>query len=323
MSLVNDRNTWNREITSNRSFLQSWQWGELQKKLGRRVFRINIPGLFASAIEQKMPLGQTYLYIPHGPVIRAGTTDSWRDFIKTAKTVSSNKPIFLRIEPLDNEFRGEPIKKILKEAGFHETKPVQPKTTLLIDLRKDEKEILDAMEHDTRYSIRAAEKKGVMVEFISVENKEKSFEIFWQIFTETNQRHGLKIYPKKYYEEVAKLEGECSSKIAIARTGGEAISAAIFVYFGERIFYLFAGSRAGYGKFNAPTYLLWQAIREAKKTGYRYFDFWGISHENKNWAKITAFKKSFGGEEVTSPGAWDYVFNKPLYFAYNIIKKFI
>ncbi|MDO8664334.1 MAG: peptidoglycan bridge formation glycyltransferase FemA/FemB family protein [Candidatus Liptonbacteria bacterium] len=329
MISVDDRNIWNKETVSHPSFLQSWQWGELQKKLGRRVFRMNVSGFWASAIEQKLPFGQTYLYVPHGPVIRAATDDAWPNFLKVTeienswfdKTHHKKRPIFLRIEPLNREFRGEPIQKFLKEVGFRETKPVQPKTTLVINLRKDEKEILDAMEHDTRYSIRASEKRRVTVEFVSGKNKEKDFDIFWQIFMETNRRHGLKTYPKIYYEEVARLEGECSSKIAIARTEGEAISAAMFIYFGERVFYLFAGSRVGYGKFNAPTYLLWQAIREAKKNGYRYFDFWGISHENKNWAKITAFKKSFGGEEITSVGAWDYVFNKPGYFIYNLAKR--
>ena len=322
MSLLEDKNLWNGEVADYPSFLQSWQWGELQKNIGRHVLRVNVPGISASVIEQKLPLGQKYLYAPHGPVIHRATADTFINFLKAIEA-ESKKPVFLRIEPLDNKFHGEPIQKFLNEAGFRETKPVQPKTTLVIDLRKDEKEILDAMEHDTRYSIRAAEKRGVKVEFISGESKEKNFELFWKIFMETNQRHGLKTYPKIYYEEVAKLEGECSSKIAVAKIDGKAISVAMFIYFGERAFYLFAGSRAGYGKFNAPTYLIWQAIIDAKKSGYKYFDFWGISHENKNWSKITAFKKSFGGEEIASVGAWDYVFNKPFYFAYNLAKKII
>jgi len=324
MTSVDDKNIWDREIASHHSFLQSWEWGELQKKLGRRVLRINVSGLLASAIEQKLPFGQTYLYVPHGPVFRDANDGAWIDFIKKIENVAElKKPIFLRIEPLNHEFQGKLTQKILKETGFRRTSPVQPKTTLVIDLRKNEEKILESMEHDTRYSIRAAEKRGVTAEFLSGNEKEKSFEVFWKIFSETNKRHELKTYPKTYYEEVAKLEGECSSKIALAKAEGETISAAIFIYFGEKVFYLFAGSRAGYGKFNAPTYLLWQAIRDAKKSGYRSFDFWGISHENKNWAKITAFKKSFGGEEVTSIGAWDYVFNKPVYFAYSLAKRFI
>ncbi len=332
MILVDDKNFWNSEILNRPpvvsevepSFLQSWQWGELQKKIGRRVFRLNVSGLFASAIEQKLPFGKTYLYVPHGPVMREATAASWIDFIKAARNISDlKKPIFLRIEPLNREFCKKPIGNVLKEAGFRPAKPVQPKTTLIINLRKDEKEILEAMEHDTRYSIRAAEKRGVMVEFAGGKDKEKSFDVFWEIFSETNKRHGLKAYPRSYYEEVARLDGECSSKIGIAEVEGIAVSAAIFVYFGERVFYLFAGSRAGYGKFNAPTYLLWQAMLDAKKSGYRYFDFWGISHENKNWEKITAFKKSFGGKELNYTGCWDYVFNKSFYFVYNLAKRFI
>lgn len=331
MNPVDDKNFWNKEIAFHPSFLQSWQWGELQKKIGRHVFRFNVSGLFASGIEQKLPFGKTYLYMPHGPVILPSEENSWINFIeKAADAAGSKKPVFVRIEPLAKEFCGRPIIETLKEAGFREAKAVQPKMTLVIDLKKDEKEILESMEHDTRYSIRAAEKRGVSVEFAAGKDKEKRFETFWEIFSETNRRHGLKAYSKTYYKEVALLDGstslttggECSSKIAFAKAQGDTISAAIFVYFGERAFYLFAGSRAGFGKFNAPTYLLWQAIIDAKKSGYRYFDFWGISHENKNWAKITAFKKSFGGEEITSAGTWDYVFNKPFYYAYNFAKKF-
>ncbi|MBI4085111.1 MAG: peptidoglycan bridge formation glycyltransferase FemA/FemB family protein [Candidatus Liptonbacteria bacterium] len=325
MNLNDDKAGWNREVVSNPSFLQTWQWGELQKKMGRRVFRINVAGIFASVVEQSLPFGQTYLYAPHGPVAGGGMTmDSWRNLIKAAEGAPSpRKPIFFRVEPLAQKIGGEIIKKVLEEAGFRPTKAVQPKSTLVIDLRKSEKEILDEMEHDTRYSIRAAEKRGVTVKFAEGKNKQKNFDTFWEIFLETNRRHGLKIYSKAYYEEVVGLEGECSSKIGIAESGEKAISAAIFVYFGGRCFYLFAGSRSGYGKFNAPTYLLWRAMLEAKKTGCDYFDFWGISHENKNWTKITAFKKSFGGEEITSAGTWDYVFDRPRYIAYNFAKLFL
>ncbi|HUX35699.1 MAG TPA: peptidoglycan bridge formation glycyltransferase FemA/FemB family protein [Candidatus Paceibacterota bacterium] len=339
MTLINDKKIWDEKTASHPSFLQSWQWGELQEKIGRCVFRFGAPGLFASAIEHKLPFGKTYLYVPHGPVIVSPGENSWQNFVKAASTAAGKKrPVFLRIEPLSKEFRGEPIEDALKKAGFRATKPVQPKSTLIIDLRKDEKEILDSMEHGTRYSIRAAEKRGVTVDFFSGNDREKKFEIFWEVFSETNRRHGLKSYSKEYYEKVAGLDdsahstgsgqaslaikGECASKIALASAEGNVISAAIFVYFGNRAFYLFAGSRAGYGKFNAPTYLLWQAMRDAKKSGYEYFDLWGISHENKNWAKITAFKKSFGGEEINSAGAWDYAFDKPFYYAYNLAKKF-
>src|SRR3989344_9647824 len=264
--IMRDKKIWNGEIISHPfmvssiepSFLQSWQWGELQEKLGKRVFRFNVSGLLASPIEQKLSFGQTYFYVPHGPVIRAETQDAWTNFLKAFESPDDFKrPVFLRIEPLNREFHGKPIENVLSEAGFRLTKPVQPNVTLVIDLRKNEKEILGAIEHDARYSIRAAEKRGGTVEFLSGKDKARGFDIFWRIFMETNLRHELKTYPKIYYEEVATLEGECSSKIAIARTGGEAISAAIFIYFGERTFYLFAGSRAGYGRFNLPTYFVW------------------------------------------------------------------
>jgi lipid II:glycine glycyltransferase (peptidoglycan interpeptide bridge formation enzyme) len=42
---------------------------------------------------------------------------------------------------------------------------------------------------------------------------------------------------------------------------------------------------------------------------------------NHKWAGFTAFKKSFGGREVTYPGTWDLPVKKVRYGAYQLARK--
>jgi len=48
------------------SFLQSQEWEKLQKHLGRDVFRLHTDSISSLVIKYSLPLGQSYLYVPHG-----------------------------------------------------------------------------------------------------------------------------------------------------------------------------------------------------------------------------------------------------------------
>ena len=320
---MNEKSSWNHNIISNNaSFLQSWEWGELQKHLGRDVFRFPSNSFMYTAIRYPLPLHQSYLYIPHGPV------GEWNEknvetFLKEIKeTAKSKKSFFIRIDP--HEKHSDDFARLLSSAGFKKTTSVQPEETLLLDLSRSEETLLREMEHDTRYSIRTAEKRGVRVIRINMyEEKKKYFEIFWSLFEKTNTRHGLRAYPKRYYEEIFSLEGECRSEIFCALLDEEVIAMAVIISFGDVATYLYAASERGYGRYNAPTFLLWEIIRTAKKENKKYFDFWGISDTKKEWIGVTAFKKSFGGIPVYFGGTWDYALNTPKYILYNVLKRMI
>jgi lipid II:glycine glycyltransferase (peptidoglycan interpeptide bridge formation enzyme) len=70
---VRDRDEWNKFLESqNGSFLQSWEFGELQKNLGKKVWYL---GVFEGKLKgvclifkQKSKTG-TYLYSPGGPIV--------------------------------------------------------------------------------------------------------------------------------------------------------------------------------------------------------------------------------------------------------------
>ncbi|MBI4119259.1 MAG: peptidoglycan bridge formation glycyltransferase FemA/FemB family protein [Parcubacteria group bacterium] len=323
MSIIEDRSKWNKEILNQEgSFLQSWEWGVLQAKLGKNVIRLAEPGICGSILIHDLPLRHSYFYIPRGP-IGSGilSPESFGVFINSAqKNTGQRRPIFLRIEPAaeDTPLNREKI----KQCGLRITNAVQPQTTLLLDLSKNSESLLDDMEHDTRYSIRVAERRGVrIIRFRNLQEKQAIFEEVWKLLLETNLRHGLTMYPKEYYLQVALLDGDCRSEIILAQYEGKYIAAAIIVFFGKTATYLYAASANGYGKFNAPTLLLWHSILEAKNNHCGIFDFWGINSKNKNWSGITAFKKSFGGQEARYLGTWDFVFDKLRYLGYQVAQR--
>lgn len=316
--LLENQNTLCKDI----SFLQSQEWEKLQKHLGRDVFRLHTDSISSLVIKYSLPLGQSYLYVPHG------FTGVWNEeniniFLNEIKKIAhSHNSFFIRIDPFEK--KSKTLTEGLFKFGFKKVGSVQPEETLLLDLALSKDDLLKKMEHDTRYSIRTAEKRGVTVICAKTfDEKKKYFDVFWSLFKETNTRHQLQAYPKKYYEEIFSLEGECRSEVFCAMVEQKIIAVAVVVFFGERATYLYAASEQGYGRYNAPTFLLWNAINIAKEYKMKIFDFWGISNTKKEWAGVTAFKKSFGGYEIQYEGTWEYVLNMPKYLSYNLLRKII
>jgi len=322
MEFIDDKRQWNDLVLKNNgSFLQSWEWGELQKKLGRKIRRAVTAGMPALILRYKLPLNLFYFYCPGGPLISKIKNPDWKLFAgEIKKNLSDQKSIFLKIEPWVQNLD----ENALKKAGFVKSTPLQPEMVRVLNLKKNQQEIYSKMEHDTRYSIRTAEKRGVKVINVGEpEEKDKLFGEFWRIFYETNVRRDLKFHSQEYYREVSRLNGDCRSELFLAQIDNKTISGAIVVYFGNAAYYLYAASAAGYGKYNAPTFTLWNVILRAQSKGCEILDMGGISHTKKSWAGITAFKKTFGGEEIIYPGAWNLPLKNFWYIIYCSAKKIL
>ncbi|MDP3974673.1 MAG: peptidoglycan bridge formation glycyltransferase FemA/FemB family protein [Candidatus Jorgensenbacteria bacterium] len=307
---------WDEEILRrDGTLLQSWEWSKLQESLGRVVHLTSEP--YALLVSMPLPFGMRYEYAPHGP---AGTVINSEALHELSEHTHGERTIFLRIEPRVAE--SPQATGALMHAGFKKAADVQPSETMFLDLRRGEEDILRDMEHDTRYAIRVAKKRGVVVTTAEGDEKHSAFAKFWELFETTNVRHGLHAYSKRYYEAVAALEGSCRTELFLAEREGVTLAAAIVAYFGSVAYYLYAASRAGCGKYNAPSLLLWEVIRRAQIKGLNSLDLWGASAAKKEWRGVTAFKKSFGGTPRLFVGTWDYVYRPFWYFMYRLAVRF-
>jgi lipid II:glycine glycyltransferase (peptidoglycan interpeptide bridge formation enzyme) len=317
-------NEWNGFILAHRgSFLQSSEWGDFQMARGRTVARIVVPNGRALAVNYRFPGGLSYVYLPHGPVLETVSEETLRAIINAVRQAAARtRPLFIRVEPLGPDT--EAIVSALTAAGFRRTEDAQPSETRYLDLTQSDDALLAGMEHDTRYAIRAAEKRGVRIRVVTERSERaQAFKPFWNIFRGTAERHELTNYPEAYYRDVAALTGECSATLFLAELEGSCISGAISVTFGDRVTYLYAASASGYGKYNAPSAVLWALVREAKRRGARTLDLWGESDSKPKWQGISAFKRSFGGAAVRTAGTWDYPLRPFWYRTYRLTARSI
>lgn len=279
------------------SFLQSTAWLDFQKSLGRKVWQMDSTNI----IKYNLPFGKSYLYSPHceGNFLSEG-------FLKKVKEIAEKEnSIFFKVESIDIN-RGN-----LQKSEFKKSSNIQPQKTLILDVTKPEKELLNQMHHKTRYNIRLAERKGILVK----KDKNK-FDNFWKLLQQTTKRDGFRPHPKEYYKKMLEIP---DVELFVAIFKEKIVAVNIIVFFKKQAIYLHGASDYQYRNLMAPHLLQWQQILEAKKRECTEYDFWGINE--KKWPGVTRFKKGFNGREVDYLGAYDLVFQPIWYRIYKIAKK--
>mgnify|MGYP000374325073 CR=1 FL=1 len=310
-------------IENNGSFLQSFEWGEFQESLSKKVWRFLIKDkgeiyCIAQIIKETFPLSKSIFYLPFGPCFKEdlflkGKKKCLSLILRELSKLSKKEnAIFLKIESWGF------LPKI--ENSFSSLKRIQPQKTLILNLKKNLDEILKEMHQKTRYNIRLAQKKGVSVEKISFGDQrfEKEFENFWKLLQKTAKRNKFKPYRKSYLKKLLKF---LPSKLFVAKWQGKTIASNIVVFFGKRVTYLHGASDYKFRHLMAPHLLQWEQIKEAKEKGFLEYDFWGI--DEKKWPGLTRFKKGFGGEEREYEKGIDIPFQKNWYLLYRVLKKTI
>jgi len=306
-------------------FLQSFYWGEFQKKAGFNVLRYGIEidkkiVAVASLIKKKLFGGFNYFYAPGGPVFGVEVIDLKIEdifnflFSEIEKITKKERCVFLRLES----------QYLISDSRFllQKTIDLQPAKTLILDLKRTEDELMSDMHQKTRYNIRLAIKKGVSV----IEGGVEEFEEFWKLMKETNTRDGFRLHDKDYYRKMLDERGGSSLviKMYLAKYEGKILSANILSFFGDTVTYLHGASSNENRSVMAPYLLQWEVIKDAKNKNYRYYDFFGIDEEK--WPGVTRYKKGFCEKNINNclfsyPGTYDLVFDQMWYNVYKVLRK--
>lgn len=260
---------------------QSDQWANFRLTTPNVKKVVNFDGV--NIYFHKIPLLPfTIAYIPRADI---KVTDELKKICRGA--------IYIKIEPLTGS--GGNAKSIL------------PQHTIYIDLTKTEDELLKEMHEKTRYNIRLAEKKRVVVK----ENFD--IEIFIKLLTATENRQGFYSHYPDYYRKLF----EILKPIILTAYVDEVPVATIMLFnYDKVLYYPYGGSDPKYKEYMAPSLLHWEAIKLGKKLGCKFYDLWGSYKYEKNekdpWWGIYRFKSGFGGAEVDFPPAIDVPLS-PLY----------
>ena len=291
---------------------QSWEWGEfrVQTTTVKKVLRLGfyqkgrLSKVFQVFFHRLPHLPNTIAYLP-------------RVLIPTAKELAEleaicrqEKAMFLKIEPVNN---GSAVLGSRFTAG----KSILPRHTTYIDLTKSEEELLSAMHEKTRYNIRLAQKKGVI---IKSENTPLALENFISLLTTTETRQGFYSHYPDYYRLLWKTLRPAKMvyllSAYIPTSGQQPVASIMLFLFKDFLYYPYGGSNPDYREFMAPHLLHWEAIRLGKKLGCKTYDLWGSYKdapvEYDPWWGIYRFKRGFGGKEVAFPPTIDLPLS-PLY----------
>ncbi len=317
--------------------LQSWAWGDFQKDLGKKIWRIGVEddknNLLATCllIKDNLALRQVTLDIPRGPIVKGGkiSFEILKVLIEEIKKIGKEENVmvlrfdFSFLEYEDTKTNKKIFSKLkLKRAD----RDIQPKTTLRLNLKKEKEDILKSMKQKHRYNIRLAERKGV--EVFLTNNSLDDFEKFWELLKETHKRDNFAIHSKDYYWKLLNTSN-LKIKLYLAKYKEEIVAGAILGSFGKVSVYMHGASSNKFRFVMAPYLLQWKMISDSIEKGYFYYDFGGVKSFRKktssqtSWDGITRFKKGFAPKEnyLEFFGLWELRLKKGKSFLYRIIRR--
>ena len=188
--------------------------------------------------------------------------------------------------------------------------PYLPTKTIRIDLMASEDFFFQRFTETKRRAVRKAIKNGVIVketrdieEFVKLKSKDfwplgyfmaKDIKALWKSFRPNN---------------AITLLAYSSNKVRSSRIRSNnmrPIAGILLLFYDNTAYYWMAASSEEGKKLFAPTLLVWEALKLAKKKGCKVFDFEGIYDERfhnatKKWQGFTKFKEGFGGREIIFP----------------------
>ena len=186
----------------------------------------------------------------------------------------------------------------------------------LLDITKNEDELLSQMRKTTRYLIRKAPKDGITI--IKKTSKE-SVDDFWKLYEKTALREHFIPFSKQYItDEFTEFARNNNAVFFFAKKGEEYLASALIDFTKSTGFYHQGASV--HTKYPAPYLLQWEAIKESKRRGCKSYNFWGIlqpGRSPKNWQGLTMFKQGFGGFQTDYVTTQDYIISPKYYLSYT------
>ncbi|MFC2754448.1 MAG: lipid II:glycine glycyltransferase FemX [Candidatus Nanogingivalis sp.] len=367
---ITDRKEWDDFINEHGGHpLQLWGWGELKSQSPnwkvKRVFLKNGEEKYidrkkkdhsdivaaAQILVRKLPFPlRNFAYIPRGAlVISKKPIERARISREIALWASKNikpKPVCLTMEPdWDNgDFE-------LSNGWRRSKNTILIPRTLILDLTRNEDELLAKMSKKTRQYIR---KSGGEVKVRQLKTEEE-IDRALEIYTETAKRARFAIHSKDYYHKlyqkmgenspifgafIEKEQGEPTKEHENAETFEEYKTAeervaeklknqemVAFLWFAQSdsvAFELYGGITEAGQKARANYALKWIAIIEMKNHGVKRYDFNGLLNDG-----ISKFKAGFANHEDLLVGTLDFPISKSYFIwssflptAKKIVRKF-
>ena len=337
MKLVNENNIekYNEFLSKHDrcNFQQSVEWGKVKAPSWKNEIVLaedesgNIIGSI-SVLIRKIPIFGNLMYSPRGPVCDIHNQEVLQQLTEGLKELSKKyKAFVLKIEPDiksdDKEFRKivTNLKYKIKDDAKNFSEEIQPRYVFRLDINnKTEDEIFAAFHQKTRYNVRLATKKGVIVKA----GKREDLKDFHEIMKVTGKRDNFIIRPLEYFEKMYDELGEEHVKLLMAYYNDKPVSGIFNIDYGNKVWYLYGASSNEHRNL-MPNYLLqWEGIKYAISKDKEIYDFRGVSgvlDESHPQYGLYRFKKGFDAEFTEFIGEIYFNFKPLTYKLYKISEK--
>lgn len=315
------RAAWDEFVTSHpeANFLQSWDFYEFYKSRGNKVVRRvaldqddKIIAAYAGVVEAAKR--GRHLAIAGGPILdwdkRELVDMLFRDMREQGKT---NRCVFVRVRPQLE--KSEKSMLLMRDLGL---KPAPMYLSVefagVLDLTKDEDEILRGMRQRLRRALRKAAKNEIQVEKSTNPDDIKEF---YQIELQTAGRHGFVAFSEDFLtKQFAAFAKNNEAVLYTAKYNGEILAQNFMIFYGNEASYHYGVSSELGTKMSGAPLLHVEAMRDARKRGIKRYNFWGIVDENDTKHRfygVSCFKRGFGVEELRYTPAHDIVIHRVKY----------
>jgi lipid II:glycine glycyltransferase (peptidoglycan interpeptide bridge formation enzyme) len=187
------------------------------------------------------------------------------------------------------------------------------------------------MKQKTRYNIRLAFKKGVVV------RQTNDIQRFFDLLQVTGVRNEFGVHSLEYYQLAYHLFSPSEScKLFFAEFEDKLLAAVMVFIMDQRAWYFYGASSNEHRNLMAPYAVQWEAIRWSRTKGALVYDLWGVpdqdmetlendfQHRQDGLWGVYRFKRGFGGDLKRAIGTWDRVYNPVLYRIYRLwVKKIL
>ena len=312
------------------SLCQSMSWAKVKEGWDSEYVYLEEDNKIVMAMSlliRKFVAGKTVIYASRGPVGNVYDIEKVKLLIKDVDEIAKRyNAILFRFDP-EIDYN-EDLDKLYQDGGFKvrnrkfgKNELVQPRYNMILNIAgKTEEEIFKGYSEKTRYNIRVATRRGVTVRYSRDVEDLKTFHKLYEI---TGIRDKIASRPYSYFERMLEAFDENQLRIYIAEFEGEALSAAIAINYGKKVFYLY-GASSNEKRNLMPNYLMQQEmIKWAVETGCNLYDFGGVFILDKSNG-LFKFKEGFCRQEGVTEfiGEIDKVYNRFWYFCFTKLVPF-
>lgn len=316
------------------TFVRSSKFGQVTQDLGWAMVKNNwVPkyvyleddqGNMRAALSMLLTetaSGKKFAYASKGPVMDMHDLNLFDELVAEAKAALAQDNVYLlRLDPeitysdalnADLQARGYVTRNRNLAGGMHAT--IQPRLNMVLDLtaKPDAKETFDLYPSKTKSKLKRPLRDGVEVTWAA---DQEAIAVFFKTYADMAKRHGISYRPITYFERMLDAFGTDGDilRVFIAKKDQQVLSTGIGFKYGDKIWYMYAGSEDG-NIFYAPYAVQTAMIQWALDAGVARYDMGGIDTPDETDG-LYVFKHTFIKEApVEYIGEIDVVLDEAVY----------